>query len=134
MQSNSGQAPKDMKEIQNRIQDKFYFLKSHIRHKGLSKSSGFQSLSRGASASIALAHNIFNQHGQYGDQHPIRHHNTALSYKPQCSFCAFFGGPAGHGPVHTDKNHAIIIPQAKAGDNKNSLLHLPGIGGGNLRR
>ena len=56
-QFKSGQAPKEMKERQKWIQDKFNFLKTHIRRKGLSKSSAFKSPQR-ASASAATAHNI----------------------------------------------------------------------------
>ena len=40
MQSKSGQAPKEKTERQNWIQDKFGFLRSHIRSKELSKLSG----------------------------------------------------------------------------------------------
>ena len=58
MQWKSGQAPIEMTERQNWIQDKFGFLRSHIRRKGLSKSSDFKSKARGASASIASTHNI----------------------------------------------------------------------------
>ena len=57
-QSKSGQAPKEMTERQNWKQDKFYFQKLHIRHKGFSKSSHIKSQGRGASASAASAHNI----------------------------------------------------------------------------
>ena len=57
-QSKSDQAPKEMTERQNWIQDRLNFLKTHIRRKGLSKSSDFKSLQRGASASAASAHNI----------------------------------------------------------------------------
>ena len=56
--SKSGQASKEMMERQNWIQDKFNFLKMHIRCKGLSKSSDFKSEARGASASAASAHGI----------------------------------------------------------------------------
>ena len=45
--------------MQNWIQHKFHFLKSHIRHKGLSKSSGLKSPACRASASAASAYNIF---------------------------------------------------------------------------
>ena len=38
------------------IQDKYNFLKTHMRCKGPSKSSGFKSQARGASASAASAH------------------------------------------------------------------------------
>ena len=45
-----------------------------------------------------------------------------------------FSQPAGHGPVHIDDKHAVIIPQAKTGDNNTwSLLQVPGIGGGEIR-
>ena len=47
---------------------------------------------------------------------------------------ALFGRPAGHGPVHTNENHAVIIPRPKAGDNNTySLLLLPGVGGAGIR-
>ena len=52
--------------------------------------------------------------------------------KPYLSFRAPFGQPAGHGSVHTDENHAVIIP-AKVGDNTYSLLQLPGVVGGEIR-
>ena len=57
-QSKYGQPPKGMAERQNWIQDKFNFLKIHIRCKGLGKSSVFKSPAQGASASAASAHNI----------------------------------------------------------------------------
>ena len=41
-QSKSGQTPTEMTERQNWIHDKFNFLKTHIRHKGRSKSSVFR--------------------------------------------------------------------------------------------
>ena len=50
MEFKSGQAPKAITERQNWIQDKFNFLKTHIRLKRLSKSSGFKSLAQGTSA------------------------------------------------------------------------------------
>ena len=53
-----GQAPEDIMQCQNWIQNKFGFLRSHIRCKGLSKSSDFTSQARGASASATSAHNI----------------------------------------------------------------------------
>ena len=40
------------------------------------------------------------------------------------SYRALFSRPAGYGPVHTDENHAFIIPQAKAEDNTYSCLAL----------
>ena len=56
--SKSGQTPKKMTERQNWIQDKFNFLKTNLRKKGLSKSSGFKSPQRGVSAITASAHHI----------------------------------------------------------------------------
>ena len=47
-----------MTERQNWIQDKFNFLKTHIRGKRLSNFSGFKSLARGASVSAVSAHDI----------------------------------------------------------------------------
>ena len=55
-QSKFGQAPKEMTECQTWIQDKLGFLRSHIRHKGISKSSAFKSQTQGASASTTTAH------------------------------------------------------------------------------
>ena len=46
----------------------------------------------------------------------FRHHNTTFSCKPQHCFWAFFSQPAGHGPICTEENHAVI-----------SLLPLPDI-------
>ena len=57
-QSKSGQVPAEMTERQKWIQDKFHFLKSHIRRNELSKSSGFKPQARGPSASAASAHDI----------------------------------------------------------------------------
>ena len=54
----SGQAPKEITERQNWIQDKFNFLKIHIRCRRLSNSSRFKSLAQGASASAVSAHEI----------------------------------------------------------------------------
>ena len=43
-----------------------------------------------------------------------RHHITgSTSHEPHCSFRVLFSQPAGHGPVHTDEKHAVIIPQQK---------------------
>ena len=50
--------------------------------------------------------------------------STETTLQPQQDTRPFVR-PAGHGPVHIDKNHAVIIPQAKAGDTKNSLLQIP---------
>ena len=56
-QSKSGQAPKEIAERQNWLQDKFNLIKDP-HQKGLSKSSGFKSPQRGASTSAASAHDI----------------------------------------------------------------------------
>ena len=59
---------------------------------------------------------------------------ASTSHKPHHSFRALFGQPAGHGPVYTAENQAVIIPQGKAGDNNTySFLQLAGIGGGGIR-
>ena len=58
MQFKSGQAPEEMKQRQNWIQDTFNFLKTHIRCKGLSKSSAFKFPAQEASAFVASAHVI----------------------------------------------------------------------------
>ena len=71
------QAPMEIREKQNWIQDKFNFLKMHIRCKGCRKSSGFKSLAQGASVSTASTHDIsrgFVDTDSYVDQHMIRHH------------------------------------------------------------
>ena len=138
-QSKSGQAPKEMMERQNWIQDKFNFLKIHIRCKGLSKSSGFKSRPE-------------------EPVHPIPQHTTSPALQPtwivRRSAC-------GQIPQYSlqlqvpvqfllslvDQQvmvqflyrwkpwyHNFIISWVKARDNKNSLLQLPGIWGGGLRR
>ena len=78
----------------------------------------------------------FNGHGQYGDQHAAnRHHITTLiSHQPHQSLQALFVQPADHGPVHTNENHAVIIPRAKAGDIRYSLLQLPCVGNGGITK
>ena len=58
-QSKAGEAPKERMERQNWIQDKLNCLKMYIRHKGLSKMSGFFNFPvRGVSALAASEHNI----------------------------------------------------------------------------
>ena len=129
-QSKSGQAPNEMTERQNWIQDKFHFLKSHIRCKGLRLQ-----VPGSRSQCFSTQHlQIFNQHGQYGDQHATRHHNKAFRYKPRCSFSTFFGQLTGHRLDHTGEHCAANIHWAKTGDNRKSLLSLPGFGGGGLKR
>ena len=49
------------------------------------------------------------------------------NHQPHHSFRMFFGQPAGHGPVHTDENHAVITPPAKAGNNTYSFHGAGGI-------
>ena len=125
-QSKSNQAPKEMTERQNWIQDKINFLKTHIRHKGLCKYSAFESLARGASASTALTHNI-SRGSNDTDSIEISMRSDSFSYKSKCSFPAFLSRPVGHGLVCANENHAVIFSGAKAGDHQNSLLQLPGI-------
>ena len=72
---------------------------------------------------------------QYGDQHAVnrQYFTASRNHKPHLSFRMFFSQTAGHGPVDTDEKHAVIIPQAKAGDNTTySLLQLPGFGCGGI--
>ena len=57
-QSKSGQAPKEMIEKQNWIQDQLNFLKTCITRKGINKSLDFQSPHCGASTNAASAHHI----------------------------------------------------------------------------
>ena len=64
--SKSGKTPKEMTDRQKWIQDKFNFLKTQIRRRGLGKPSAFKSSQKGNSA--AAAHNISQQHG---NQHPL---------------------------------------------------------------
>ena len=91
-QSKSGQAPKEMMEHQNWTQDKFGFLKLHIRCKGLSKLSAFKSQARGASASAATAHDISRALSDTDSIEISMHHFTAsTSHKPNCSLRALFG-------------------------------------------
>ena len=52
MKSKSGQAEKEMMEMQNWFQYKFNFLKMHIKHKRLSKYSGFKSPAKWPSESV----------------------------------------------------------------------------------
>ena len=59
---------------------------------------------------------------------------SSTSHKPHCSFRMLFGQQAGHGPVQTDENNAVIIPWANAGDNTCNLLQLSGVGCGEIIR
>ena len=68
--SKSGQAPKGMTG-QNWIQDKFNFLKTHFRCKGLSKSSHFKSPAQAANSSTASVHNISNSFKQFQWTHIV---------------------------------------------------------------
>ena len=127
--SKSGQAPKEMTERQNWIQDKFNFLQTHIRCKGLSKSSPFKSPAQAASASITSAHNIFRAQPtqvvwrSVYDQTP----QYNLQLQTPVHFPEFNIPPTGHGSVCTDENYAVIFPHAKAGIHQNSLQQLSGI-------
>ena len=56
-----------------------------------------------------------------------RHYFTvSRNRKPHISFRVLFGQTPGLGPVHTDEKYAVIIPQAKAGDD---TTYSPGFGG-----
>ena len=57
-QAHTIQVWSEMRERQNWIQDKFNFMKAHIRRKWPSESSGFKTPARGASASADAAHDI----------------------------------------------------------------------------
>ena len=124
-----------MMEHQTWIQDKLGLLRLHIRCKGLSKSSEFNSQARGARASATTAHDI-SQASTDTDRSEISMQSTdtaSTSHQPHHRFRMLFGRLAGHGPVHTDENNALFIPWAKAGD-YNSLLQLSGVGSGGTRR
>ena len=125
------------------IEDKFHFLKSHIRCKGCSKSSGFNPrrkepvhtlLQPMTSPELQLTQTVWRS--VCGQQTPHYSINITphYSHKLHHSFRAFFSRPTGHGPVHTDENHAVIICQAKAGESTYSLLQLPCIGSKGIRR
>ena len=58
MRLKSGQVPKEMTERHTCIQEKQGFLRSHIRCKGLSKSSAFKLQARGAGTSATTVHDI----------------------------------------------------------------------------
>ena len=60
-QPKSGQAPKEMTVRRYCIQDQFNFLKTHIRSKGLNRSSAFKFLVREASTFTASTHQGFNR-------------------------------------------------------------------------
>ena len=70
---------KEMMEHQNWIQDKFEFLRLHIRLKGLNKLSGFKSQARGASTS---AHNI-SRASTDTDNMEISMQSTDTTLQPQ---------------------------------------------------
>ena len=66
-----------MLERQNQIQNKFNFLKTHFRRKGLSKSFGFKSPTYRASATAASAHNISRGSSDtYSMEMSMQSHNT----------------------------------------------------------
>ena len=113
----------------------FGFLRLHIRCKELSKLSDFKSQARGGSATATTAHNISRTLTDI-DSMEISMGSKDPTLQPQhvMSPTEASGHSSGLGLVHTDENHAVIIPLAKAGDNNMcSLLQLSGIGGAGIR-
>ena len=49
----------------------------------------------------------FYRHGEYGDDHAIRHHTTAFSYKPKCVRHGYVG--ACHGSLTTTLIHGYTV-------------------------
>ena len=98
-QSKSSQAPKEITEKQNWIQDRFNLLEMHIRCKGLCKSSAFKTPAQGASASAASAHDISKGSTNTDSIEIIMHSDTTIQ-------------------------PSVTSPSAVFG---NSLLQLPGI-------
>ena len=71
-----------MTECQNWIQDRFRFLRLHIRCKGQGNSSGFKSEACGASASAASALNISSA-STNTDSIEISMQSTDITLQPQ---------------------------------------------------
>ena len=71
-----------MTECLTWIQDKLGFLRSHIRRKGLSKSSALKLQARGASASATTAHDI-SRASTDTDSMEIRVQSTDTTLQPQ---------------------------------------------------
>ena len=108
MQSKSCQVPKEMTERQNWIQDKFNFLKMHLKCKGFSKSSFLKSPARGVSASAASACNICRGSTDMD--------SMEISMPPQCSLqlqapvqflCVLWSRSRSWSYFHTDPNEAL---------------------------
>ena len=118
MQSKSGQAPKEMTESRNWIQDKFLFQKLHIRCKGSQCILCF-----------STHHQRFNRPGQDQSDPTIQPSVTSPS-----TVSARSSVNQQVMDQFTDENHAVIIPRAKERDNKNNLLQLPFVGAEGLRR
>ena len=112
-QSKSGQAPKEMTERQNWIQCKLGFLKSHMRCKGLSKSSAFKSQAQGASASATTAHNISRASTDTdGMEISMRSIDTMLQPQHIMSPTAASGclqSTSSSWPVHTDMRTVLSL-------------------------
>ena len=82
-ESKSGQVPKEIMEHQTWTQDKkLGFPRSHIRCKGLSKSSAFKLQARGASASATTAHDI-SRASTDTDSMGISMRSTGTTLQPQ---------------------------------------------------
>ena len=116
-QSKYSQASKGKTERQNWIQNKFYFLKTHIRFKRIIRLQ-VPSLMNASAASL---HDISIALTDMDSMEISMRSNTTIQ-PPVTSPSAVSGQPADHGPVCTDENHTAIIHWANVGDNKNSLL------------
>ena len=46
----------------------------------------------------------------------------SLQFQAPAQFQMFFDRQAGHEPVCTDENHAVIIPQSKVGQRKGAII------------
>ena len=116
-QSKYSQASKGKTERQNWIQNKFYFLKTHIRFKRIIRLQ-VPSLMNASAASL---HDISIALTDMDSMEISMRSNTIIQ-PPVTSPSAVSGQPADHGPVCTDENHTAIIHWANVGDNTNSLL------------
>ena len=122
----------NVNQRQNWIQDKFGFLRSHIRCKGLTKLLSFKTQPRGASASAASAHGI-SKASSDTDSIEISIQSTETMLQPQqvtSTTAASVHFSVNQQVMDQFTQMRIIIPWAKAGDNNTCiLLQLPGFGG-----
>ena len=109
-------------------------LNSPIRRKGHIKSSGFKSrleepvlqMFQNTSPELQPIQTVCRS--ACGQQTPHYSHKKSPA-PPQLMDTLWL--TSSHGHVHTDENHAVIFPRAKAGD---SLLQLLFVRGGRIRR